>query len=186
MEIDVAEVNGRLFLCVCVMGFFAEVAAGTDAHRGRPWWHKSMWMAHRMARSFWEYPSMQLQFDDDCGEMARTPVRTRFAAVANNEYLEEPGIILRKKALDEGVLGVYVSSHETIAQVIRGSVAFFAGAMTSDPAFSAHRCPGLRVRPRNRRRIRVMIDGEIVKLKSPLAFRSHPASLRVLHCVSNG
>ncbi|MGK0188572.1 MAG: diacylglycerol kinase family enzyme, partial [Verrucomicrobiales bacterium] len=179
--IDVASVNGQTYLCVCVLGFYPNIAFKRKEYRGLPWWRKAIGIAYAMLRSFHDYPALLVTAVID-GE--QTKFKSRFVAVSNNAYVDEPGLIPTKDGLAEGELGLYVSDHRTTLQLLHGSLAFIGGSITGDPCLKLHRCGYLMIDAK--RKLRVMLDGEILRLPAPLAFESHPQSLRVIRPSGEG
>lgn len=178
--VDVAEVNGRLFLCVCILGFFPDVAMRRDLYRGYPWWRKTMAITQAMLRSYVDYPSLRLNLESDKESMKNLSFTTRFVAVSNNVYKEESGLIPHKADLAGGELAAYVSRHHSIPEVVRGSLSFVSGAIGSDPLLELQTCKHLRIESESRSRLRVAIDGEILKMEAPLEFKICPGALKVL------
>lgn len=181
--IDVAEVNGIPYLCVCVLGFFPNVALKKDAYRGLSWWRKSLEIARTMLSSFSRYPYLKLRMKSGSESMEKfpdIPIRTRFVAIANNPYTDAPGLIPSRASLTSGDLAVYTSNHHSVPDIIDASLAFIAGSMRDDPLLSVRSLSSLEIDAHRRRTLRVMLDGEILTLRNPLKFTMHPGSLAVL------
>jgi diacylglycerol kinase family enzyme len=165
-EIDLAAVNGRPFLCVCILGFYPEQGNPGEENRGSPWWVKSYLYLRATWRSFATYPRLAFTIRADA-EILR--VRSRFIAVSNNSYLDMAGVMPRKSSLDGGSLAVYASTHRTLGEVAGASLAFLSGRMEGDSDMHAMQARRVEIACA-RRRVAVMVDGEVVKEATPLRF----------------
>ena len=177
-RIDVATVNGRPYLCVCILGFYPNLVFARDGERALPWWRKTLGVFRLMFRAFRDYPPLHISVVGDAGAEGR--YRSRFAAIVNNPYTDEPGLIPTRASLDSGNLAVYVGRHRDIRQFILGGLAFIGGRMMEDPNLLSLRGTAFEIDISRRRSLRVMIDGENVRLTPPLRFSITPRHLSVL------
>lgn len=175
-EIDVARVNGRPFLSLCVMGFLANPAF--NAGQGLPWWVKAMRTIWVTLRSYVDYPALKVSLETGSGLRG---YRTRLMGVANNPFRDEAGLIVPQRlSLDAGQLAIYVSRHADRWAVMRGGLAFLTGRMTDDPDLSIELARGALIEVGRRKWLRLAVDGEVVRESLPLRFTMHPRQLRVL------
>lgn len=175
-EIDLGVVNGRPFLCVCVLGFYPELENQDEASRGSPWWMKAYHYLLVTWRSFSTYPRLAYTIKAD-GEILR--VRSRSIAVSNNTYLDKAGVMPEKSSLDGRLLGVYASTHRTLREVAGASLAFLSGNLEKDPDMHALRAGNVEIAC-GRRRVSVMVDGEVVKETTPLRFSIEPRAVQAI------
>src|SRR5919201_468473 len=104
-EIDVGEVNGRLFLNNSSIGLYpAMVDRRTHQQRrlGRSKWHAMLWAAHTVLR---RHPFLDVTLALNGAAHRR---RTPFVFVGNNVYEMHGFEIGHRQRLDAGVLSVYV------------------------------------------------------------------------------
>jgi diacylglycerol kinase family enzyme len=164
--VDVAEVNGRVFVNNASLGLYPEVVLERDAQlrgRGRP-----RWIATLVA--IWRNLRDRL--------VAR---RTPFVFVGNNRYearLTAPG---RRTRLDGGELSILMAHASTRWEMLRAALAALLRP-GAEP-----RAPGLdlAIRPEvvvdgPHRELRVALDGEVHRMRPPLRYRVRPRALRVL------
>ncbi len=178
--IDIAEVNGQVFLCNSVLGLVPEVAAVREEHRGSPWWRKWAAMARAAFEVFREYPKLSVVVDRGEGPQQ---LETRAIAVANNPYRAEFGAFLARDRLDTGCLAVYVFRQRTRWAMLLLAARLVLGTWKSDQEVEEWQVSELTVarrRRRRRRRLLVANDGEILSLKPPLVYRVRPQALKVL------
>jgi len=174
-DIDLAEVNGRPFLGICVMGMHADNQPPSKS--GTPWFIKSLQMAAHTIRHLPNYRRLWLELEMDKSKHAYL---TRFVAISNNPLKEEPGLTVPPhETLDGGRLVAYIGTHQTVWNVIRASIAYAAGNFRLDPNLIIEKARSLKIHGKGRKRIRLLIDGEKVVETLPLTFKLHRKQLRV-------
>lgn len=176
-EMDLLDVAGNLYMCVVVLGFYPALVMGRPEYHGN-WVIKSMrtlWDALRSAATF---PPLHLCLQEEGDKVIRH--RTRIALLANNDYEDLFGIIPRRRTLDAGYFTVYVSKHHTQFGLIRSFFAWVMGRWKEDREIVTMRATDLEIRVTRKRRIPVMMDGELEKLAVPLRVKLVPKALRVI------
>ena len=175
-KIDVGEVNGHIFLCNSFIGLPPMVTERRAKLRGRP-------LAERLKG----YAAMPLEIargarrlailvDDE--KAARTH-RALTVVVSNNAYSEGANLFLKRRALDEARLGLYISKHRTVPRTIWLLLRAALGLWKGDPDLEAHELKKVTIHSKNRR-LRVANDGELLTLETPLQYRIRPKALTVL------
>jgi diacylglycerol kinase family enzyme len=114
----------------------------------------------------------------DWGEGFRH-VRTPVLAVSNNLYDDGFGLLLRRKALDSGQLGVYVARKRSALALLRLMGRLVLGRWRQDEALDCFAVNRLTVTSR-RRGLSMVNDGEVKRLNAPLHYKILPSALRVL------
>lgn len=182
-RIDVGRVHGRVFLHKVVIGFAPAVAAKREELRSK----SDLASMTRFLRYFLSrlakppHRRLSLRLDDGPQE----EIKVRALAIASNAYDEGLGRFFSRARLDRGHLTVYGLKHLTLADVLRLSTGMLIGRWRQDEALSERPARSVDVAARQRR-VRVMIDGEVMKLPSPLRFEIHPGALQVLAPVEAG
>ena len=176
-RIDVGEVNGRVFLHKVVIGAVPGIAAAREQIRGR----QEIGAKVGFLMHFFNRLSRLRRFAAEITPGKGEPhiERVQSIAVANNDYAEGPGKIFARARLDEGTLSLYLLRSLGPFDAIRLGLRMLMGSWKADPVLEFENVRSLVIRTR-RRLIRVMLDGEIELLESPLAFRSLPLALKVL------
>lgn len=178
-DIDVARVNGRPFLSLCVLGPLAQPAV-TES-QGRPWWLKALRTLGTVLGSYLNHPAMLLRVET--GDVS-TVLRTRLAGISNNPFRDEAGLIVpQRQSLDSGLLTLYLSQHASRRAVVRAGLAFVTGRMSSDPDLVIKPARSIRIEVPYRRQLRLAVDGEALTETLPLQFTIHPRQLRVFSCL---
>lgn len=175
--IDVGEVNGRPFLHNVIVGLIPDIAVGREwirKHEG--WaarWRFLRFMARRMSYS--RRIALALQSDQKATrvELVQTLV------VANNSYDQRIGKLLSRYRLDRGTMTVYLIRSLRVLDAIRLAFEMLVGRWREDEVIEFEKVKELTVSSR-RKRVLVTMDGEVLRLSTPLRFRVLPLSLRVL------
>lgn len=175
--IDVAEVNGRVFVNNSALGVYPAMVAIRDRIREHKGWGKVRAVPVAAYRVLRDLPLHRL---DLVGPgYRRHHVRTPFVFVGNGVFDNGSFGVHERADLADGVLGVsvarVVSRWGLVAMVARTLVSGADRARDLDVA----EVPDLEVRARARR-MRVALDGEVAWLDLPLRYRCRPGSLQVL------
>jgi diacylglycerol kinase family enzyme len=175
-KIDVGEVNGHIFLCNSFIGLPPLVTERRAKLRGRPLGERLRGYAALPMEIARGARRLAIVIDD---EEAAKAHRALTVVVSNNAYSEGANLFLKRRALDEARLGLYISKHRTVPRTIwlllRASLGFWKG----DPDLEARELEKVTIHSKNRR-LRVANDGELLTLETPLQYRIRPKALTVL------
>lgn len=174
--IDVAEVNGRIFLSVSGLGFFVEMAEAREAWRPSSRTSKWIALAGALWTALWRTPDFDIEL---VGPHGRRQFRTRAVLVTNNLYQDVPGPVAGRPRLDRGELAVHVGRSHSRLGMLRAVLHAARAGWQAVPAAETIRTRAITIASR-RRHVRVSSDGEIDLLTTPLRYRSRAAALRVL------
>jgi YegS/Rv2252/BmrU family lipid kinase len=175
ITVDVAEVNGRIFLNNASVGLYATIVIDREQQQKRL--GRSKWPA--LARATWHALRAVDAFDVvvcvDGQELRR---RTPFIFVGNNDYIVQgPGIGERAR-LDDGALSVYVLRPKNAAGLLWLAVRALFGRVSWTRDLDAFSSTGLSVETPVAR-LDVARDGEVDPFDTPLHFKVRPRALRV-------
>lgn len=175
-QVDVAELNGRVFVNNSSIGFYPFLVASRNDGQARFGLSKILATIPALARTLsgavWHH--LDIAF---AGQRAR--VRTPCVFVGNNTYATDLDRFGTRDRLDSGLLSVFVVRQQTrlglmllpfkIAMKLADRVRDIETFSVADLAIYTRRA-----------RLRVAMDGEIAMFDSPLRYRSRPAALAVL------
>ncbi len=174
--IDVAEVNGHLFLCASMLGLPVRVGRYREAQRGRA---SGLRLRTRLAFGFMRLLSRHLPPRMDLNvEGTVKAVRAPSITITANAVDEPDGRSFGRSRLDGGELVVYVIERLKLADMARLVVGWLRGDWRHTPVVSELRGPAITLHTR-RRAVRVMNDGEIMLLQAPLTYSIRRGALRV-------
>ena len=176
-EIDMAEVNGEVFLCQSVIGLPNRMGLHRERVRGRDGFKARWRVVLGVVRAWWRYPPQRLGLRLDAAPMRR--VWTRAVSVVNNEYSEAPGQMFQRGRLDGGVLALHAARDFGPWWVARLLAAMALGRWRRGAAMVSGTAAAVAIHSR-RGHLRVMNDGEAMLLKTPLRYAIRPRALRVL------
>lgn len=175
--IDVADVNGQVYLCNAVIGSPSWLGRHRERHRGRTSMRTRLAFALAGLRAAWRHRPLRLGVALD----GSAPVRlwTRALAVTSNRYAEGFGLVMHRPRLDGGELTVYAARRYGIWWWVRLLGGMVVGSWRR--ARLVHERSAREVVIRSpRKALRVMCDGEAQILAPPLVCRIHPRALRVI------
>jgi diacylglycerol kinase family enzyme len=175
--IDVAEVNGRVFLCASMLGLPARLGRFREAQRGagspvRAWSRMGWSFVRTITRTGRMRVSVQM------GDQTLR-LRASSLTITANALDDASGRVFGRSRLDGGELAFIVIRRVTLARIALLAVRLLRGTWRGDPAVQEHRAQELVVSKRGGA-IQVMNDGELMVLKSPLHYRIRPRALLVI------
>ncbi|MDR6290551.1 diacylglycerol kinase family enzyme [Inquilinus ginsengisoli] len=175
-RIDVAVVNGRIFLNSSLLGVAPLMVQQRERMRRRRGPLKWLLLARAFFRALDRTPRLHVVLQAE-GRPMRLVTRT--LAVSNNPLAEGFAAIHSRTALDGGQLGVYAARLERRVDLWRILARVVAGTWQHDPATAALIARRVNVVAR-RRHLWVANDGENHLLAMPLRYRILPRALTVL------
>lgn len=175
-RIDVATVNGLVFLHSCLLGVIPKLGRLRERVRESESPKQAARWAALGAQTLGRAPDLTLTLRS--GDQVQR-VRTGALIVTNNELAHDNWLSHERAQLDAGRLGVYASTHKGLIGrlTMLGTLAF--GQLRGDPQMLAGVCTSLSV-DASAGELEVSNDGEVFKLKTPIRFEIHPRALAVL------
>jgi diacylglycerol kinase family enzyme len=175
-DVDVGEVNGRIFINNSGLGLYPDIVRHRDRQQrtlGRSKWQALAWATWSLLRRY-PFVQVRLLIDGQAREW-----RTPFVFVGNNEYAMEGLRIGGRGRLDAGRLCVYVTQQPGRVGLLRLALHALIGRLRQASDFDALSATELLIETR-RQRIHVAADGEVWPMTSPLRYRVRPGALRVI------
>ena len=178
-EVDALEINGSLYLCVVVLGFYPALALARPEYHGS-WLVKTGRTALDVLRGAAQAARLELELTDEHGRP--TVRRTRMALMVNNDYEDLFGLVPRRQSLDAGWFTTYISTHRTRWGMARAVLAWVLGRWKQEKELTVFHCRRLRINAARHHRLPVMMDGELARLPLPFEIILRPKALRMLSC----
>lgn len=175
-EVDVGEVNGHVFLNNSSVGLYPTAVDDREELRHHGGGGKWLAMLSAGLGVFRRFPLLEvgLQLDDHA-----IALETPFIFVGNNRYEMSLFSLGKRGSLQDGELSVYVTRNAGRSGLVRLAARALLGRLEQDRDFHAFTARDVTIRTR-RGSLRVSLDGEVVRLGSPLRYSIRPRSLRVL------
>jgi diacylglycerol kinase family enzyme len=177
--IDVMEVSGHSCLCTTILGFYPEfshIFENREDHGGH-WWKKTLTVLSQLRKTFRLARPLRLRWH--CAE-GEGRARSKFAAFVPGRYQESAGLIPARTDFRCGTLSAYIGTQDSAASALRGILDYTLGRQEKNPELQVFHTADLTLSASRRRHLRVMLDGEILRLKLPVHLRILPLHLNVL------
>jgi len=180
ISIDAAAVNGCVFVNNSVLGFFPhyrQVRENLERnYLGSSKAGRFLAVILGLAITLWKLPRLTVSYVLDG---RKGTLRTPFVLVGNNEHRMQ-GLALGERAvLNSGLLWVYVMRPHTRWELFKRVIGVLLRRTPRESLFDVFSSSQVTVECKARE-LGVGVDGEVVKLKTPLRFESMPGALRVL------
>lgn len=175
-RIDVASVNGRVFVNNSSIGLYPEMVRARDHHRRHLGLGKWPAMALAAARSLRRLPLVRCELEVAGRVLSRV---APFVFIGNNAYAWSVPLFGRRERLDAGRLWCYFPARRGRGMVSRLAVAAAFNHLERARDFVGLSAREIVVRTR-RRRVAVSLDGEVIQLTPPLRYRALPGALLVV------
>src|SRR5215207_9192144 len=174
-EVDVAEVNNRIFLNNSSLGLYPIIVREREKRQrlGSGKWPAFIWATIQALR---RYPFLDVRLRVNGELLDRT---TPFVFVGNNEYAMDLLNIGVRDRLDRGLLSIYITHRTSRLKLIGLALRAVIGHLRNDKDFLELRSSEVKITTRHKR-LRVAFDGEIEVMKPPLEYRVRPRALRVI------
>ena len=174
-QIDVGEVNGHVFINNSSLGIYPKLVRMRERkqRQGMRKWPAFVVALITVLR---RYPLVAVRL---LAEDQRLVRRTPFVFVGNNEYQTSSFRMGGRSCLDAGQLSVYTAPVRGRFELIKLFIKAFLGLIGDGDNFDRLCAPEVWVETR-RRRMRIALDGEVRRLRTPLHYRVRPGALRVI------
>ncbi len=175
-EVDVGEVNGRVFINNSSLGIYPAIVARREVQQerlGRGKWPAFLWAT---LLAFHRFPFLDLRIT--VGDKSITH-RTAFLFIGNNEYEIAGFKIGERTRLDAGRLGLYLARRTGRFGLFRLAFHALLGRLHQAKDFENFRVQEATIAV-HKKRLLVALDGEVTTLETPLHYRIRPRALRVM------
>jgi YegS/Rv2252/BmrU family lipid kinase len=174
-EIDVAEVNTRIFLNNSSLGLYPIIVREREKRErlGSGRWPAFIWAVIQALR---RYPFLDVRLRVDDEFVDRT---TPFVFIGNNHYSMELFNIGLRDRLDRGVLSIYITHRTSRLQLITLALRAVFGRLRNDKDFLAFSSKHVDIETRHKL-LRVAFDGETEVMPTPLQYQVRTRALRVI------
>jgi diacylglycerol kinase family enzyme len=175
-EVDVAEVNGRVFVNNSSIGLYPEMVRIRENQRrrlGRSKMHALLWATHTVLG---RHPMLEVGLEIDGVVQAR---RTPLVFIGNNEYQIEGFNLGSRERLDAGRLSIYLTRRRGRRGLLGLVLRALFGTLHQARDFEALSAAHVTIATRHKA-LAVATDGEVRAMTTPLEYRIRPKALRVI------
>jgi diacylglycerol kinase family enzyme len=175
-QVDVAEMNGRIFINNSAIGLYPLMVINRDLQRARLGRSKRLAMLIASARTLARFNHQRLTLTvNDEKERVDTPL----LFVGNNDYRVDIGAPGRRESVEDGKLSVFVMRKKTRRGFIAASLRALFNRSRPDDMEKLANVERLRVGS-HRRQLAVSLDGEVLRAEPPLDYVIRTRALRVI------
>ena len=175
-RVDVAEMNGRIFINNSAIGLYPLMVVDRDLQRRRLGRSKRLAMLVASVRTLARFNHQRLTLTVN-DEKAR--IDTPLLFVGNNDYRLDIGAPGQRESLDDGQLCVLVMRKKTRRGLIAASIRALFDRARRDDMVRIDGVERLRVGS-HRSQLAVSLDGEVVRSAPPLDYRIRKHALTVI------
>ena len=175
-RVDVAEVNGRLFVNNSAVGLYPEMVRFRDEAQARTGRSRRLAMLNASLRALRAFRRRRLWIS---AEGLEAPVRTPLLFVGNNRYQVNLLALGRRDALDRGELCLYAVRARSRAHLFWAGIRGIFGKLDQQRDFITAYVKEAEISA-NRPALTLSLDGETLTLPTPLRYRIRPAALTLI------
>ena len=175
IAVDVGEVNGHIFVNNSGLGLYPTIVRLREERQARG---ESKWIAAGVAaaRALRHYQRLTLQVTASGKKLLR---KTSIVFLGNNEYTMEGLNMGTRTQLDAGLLCLYITGETSSLKLIGLTLSALMGKLQKNRDYDKILADEVWIRSRQSI-LNVSIDGEVIRLASPLHYRIRPKALWVL------
>jgi diacylglycerol kinase family enzyme len=174
--IDVAEVNGRIFVNNSSVGLYPDMVRLREVQQERSGRSKRMAMLSASLASLRSFRRHRLWIS---AEGQEAPVSTPLLFVGNNRYQVKLLGLGQREELDQGELCLYAISARSRAHLFWAGIRGIFGRLDQQRDFITAYVPELEVSS-DHEFLTVAVDGETVRMEMPLSYRIRPKALNLI------
>ena len=174
--IDVAEVNGRVFVNNSSVGLYPHMVRLREAEQERHGRSKRLAMLSASIATLRHFRRHRLRI---AAEGLEAPLRTPLLFVGNNRYEVNLFALGRREALDEGELCLYAVRARSRAGLVWAGLRGLFGRLEQQRDFVTLYVKSLEVSA-DRPLLHVSADGEALPMETPLSYRIREKALKLI------
>jgi YegS/Rv2252/BmrU family lipid kinase len=175
-RVDVAEMNGRVFINNSAIGFYPLMVVDRDLQRVKLGRSKRVALIVAAVRTLARFRRHRLTLTVN---EEKATVETPLLFVGNNRYRLDLGAAGQRESVEDGCLSVYVMRRKNRWGFVAASVRALLGKARPEDMVRLEGVKRLRVAS-NRSALAVSLDGEVVRAAPPLEYKIRTQALRVI------
>jgi diacylglycerol kinase family enzyme len=175
--VDLSEVNGRFFLHNAALGIHPHAVERRERYR-REWKiNKAIAVSYALLEAVWNPPLLEGHLHSrERAEFIRAP----FVFVGNNTYETAPFAFIQRKSLNDGQLSVFYAHRvPPLTLFLMAFRTLLKRRLKEVPELKRIQTRSMTIDSR-KKKLKVLLDGELIRMKPPLEFRVRPGLLRAL------
>lgn len=175
--IDVAEVNGRMFLDDSSIGIYPKIVKKREQTQAKGW-HKIPSYFVALFHVFRRFPVFNVTLQIKGKKVTR---RTPVVFVGNNKFkLGRKFEFGSRDRIDEGILSVFYTKKVTRMELFKLFFSIFFGTIYKEEKFDSVFTESFTIESDHHHHLDVSVDGEVEKMELPLKYKIIPKCLKVI------
>lgn len=175
IQIDVGEVNGHVFINNSGIGVYPSIVRHREWLQGQGA-SKPLALFFAVLRALFYCPFLHLDFILDGHKLSR---KTPLVFIGNNEYALTGVEMGTREHLNKRKLSLFITHNLNHFRFLGLCIALFLSRKDGLTTLDSINIDQFTILSR-KRRLRVSLDGEVIKLETPLEYRILPKALRVI------
>ena len=176
-QVDIAEVNGKIFINNSAVGLYPELVRDREAQQHLFGRSKRLAMLVAGARAFWRFSRRRLTIRIAGREGA---IETPLLFVGNNRYTMTPLALGKREAIDKGELSIYAPLARTPLHFLSIAIRAVLGREEQQGDFLTIAGIAEAEIGSSRPKLRVATDGEAQLMDTPLRYRIRAGALTLI------
>lgn len=177
--IAAGEVNGTLFLNNCSFGLYTDVIEARERHKAQWGRYRLVAVVSALATALRSTARLPLTLVGATEATRHHGRASLFFAGVNPRQFADSGFEI-SEAVQQGALGFVVVDTISAGRILQMIAGAAAGTVEQLQHVTAFTDTALRCEVQRRKPLKVVIDGELLRLAAPLQFAYRPAALQLL------
>lgn len=177
-DLDVGEVNGRVFVNNSVLGVYPEMVSTRERLQSSRGWGKLRAAPVATLAVLRAFPTHRVDLTAP-GNVAKRRLRTPLVFVGNGVFDTSGRGTPTRRSLEGGRLGVSIAMSTSRFGMVRVALRSLRKGEPDPGDLDSVDLPEVRVASKASA-VKVAVDGEVTDMRFPLRYRSRPGALRVL------
>lgn len=177
--IAAGEVNGKLFLNNCSFGLYTDVIEARERHKAAWGRYRLVAVVSALATALQSRARTSLKLLGADGGVHRHGRASLFFAGVNPRQFADSGFEI-SEAVEAGALGFVVVDSISAGRIVKMIAGAAAGTVEQLQHVTAFTDTALTVELLRKRPLKVVIDGELLRLSAPLKLKHRAAALQLL------
>ena len=175
--VDVAEVNGRIFINNSAIGLYPLMVLDREAQQRRLGRSKRLAMVVASVRTLVRFQHRRLTLTVNDEQTGR--IDTPLLFIGNNDYRTDLGAAGQRDSLDDGELCVFVLRKKSRTGLVAATIRALLNRSRGDDMVRIDGVKSLKVAS-SRQSLTISLDGETLSMDVPLTYRIRPKALKVV------
>jgi diacylglycerol kinase family enzyme len=176
IDIDIAEVNGHKFINNSSIGIYPKIIKDRERQQKSSGMNKWLAMLIAIFRSLFYFPAYKVRLNAD---HEKFHCKTFFVFIGNNEYNMKLFTPVFRKNLDQGKLSLYFANCTGKYSLFKLIFFFIFDRLEQFKDFNSILVNEVWIDTK-KHHPEVSVDGEVIRIESPLFYRILPKQLKVI------